>query len=161
MAVDYPDPMAFIRDTYATEAGALERVRKAGLLRLAARGYKSIGLERTNDPQPGDVGVLERVTADGGTEVVSAIHVSDGRWATRQERGLCIDEGARSCERGGYNGQNRNRHSAYRRGDRRKRRAGSRPSYLSGPRLGGPKHRGSGLGHGRAHHGGYELGTDP
>lgn len=91
VAVGYPDPMAFIRGSYASEAEALARVRRAGLLRLAQRGYKSIGLVRTLAPRCGDVAVLRRPTVEGD-DVVCAIRSSD-RWVTRLERGISVDEG--------------------------------------------------------------------
>lgn len=91
LAVGYPDPMAFIRDRYATSGEALELVQKTGLLRLAARGYRSIGLKATKEPLCGDVAVIRRPTVDG-YNVVCAIR-SAGRWVTLLERGLIVDEG--------------------------------------------------------------------
>lgn len=91
VAVGLPDPMAFIRGRYHDEASAMEFVRKSGLVRLASRGYRSIGLERTDDPQPGDVAVLKRPTLDGHN-AVCAIRTGE-RWATLLERGLSVDEG--------------------------------------------------------------------
>lgn len=94
IAVGYPDPMAFIREKYATEAEAIAHVRRAGLVRLAARGYRSIGLARTDAPLIGDVGVLRRPTMGADTTgVVCAIRVSKERWATRLEQGISVDEG--------------------------------------------------------------------
>lgn len=94
VALGYPDPLAFLRGQYADEAGALEHVRRHGLVRLAARGYRSIGLERTADPLPGDVAVLRRPTAGTDTTMaVCAIRLENERWATRLERGISVDEG--------------------------------------------------------------------
>lgn len=91
VACGYPDPMAFIRGRYTTEAQALELVRKTGLLRLAMRGFQSIGLEPTDDPLCGDVAVIRRATVDGDN-VVCAIRSAD-RWVSLLERGLIVDAG--------------------------------------------------------------------
>lgn len=91
VSVGYPDPMAFIRGRYANEAEALAHVRKSGLLRLARRGFESIGLERTKAPTCGDVAIIKRPMLDG-SEAVCAIKSGD-RWAIPLERGISIDEG--------------------------------------------------------------------
>jgi hypothetical protein len=91
IACGYPDPMAFIRGDYTTEAEANELVRSKGLQRLVARGFRDIGLKRTRAPQSGDVGVLRRLTVDGAN-VVCAIR-SGERWVTLIERGLIVDPG--------------------------------------------------------------------
>lgn len=87
----YPDPMAFLRDAYASEAEALEHIRTTGLARLAARGCRAIGLRPTKAPKDGDVAVLRRPTAEGDN-VTCAIRTGD-RWATVIEQGLVVDEG--------------------------------------------------------------------
>lgn len=91
VACGYPDPMAFIRDNYTTEAEALELVRKTGLLRFAVRGARSIGLRATTSPRCGDVAVLRRLTVEGDN-VVCAIR-SGERWVTLLEQGLVVDAG--------------------------------------------------------------------
>lgn len=93
IACGYPDPMAFIRDDYSNEAEALALVRKHGLVRLATKGYASIGLKRTRDPQTGDVAVLRRPMIDDSKEVC-AIRSGD-RWVMLLERGLVVDEGGK------------------------------------------------------------------
>lgn len=90
IAAGYPDPMAFIRGSYATEAEALAHLKRTGLLRLASRGFRSIGLAVTTEPRPGDVAVIKRATVDGGN-VACAIRSGD-RWVTLLERGLLVDE---------------------------------------------------------------------
>lgn len=89
----YPDPMAFIRGSYATEAEALGLATNPGLLKLATRGYRSIGLQQTKRPETGDVAVIRRPTEDGGN-IVCAIRSAD-RWVTLIERGLIVDEGGK------------------------------------------------------------------
>lgn len=91
VAVGYPDPMAFIRGTYHSEAEALEHLQRSGLLRLASRGFKSIGLKVTRAPLHGDVAVFRRPTLDG-EHAVCAIRTGE-RWATRLEQGISVDEG--------------------------------------------------------------------
>lgn len=87
----YPDPMAALREAYGNEAEALELMRGTGLLRLAARGCRSIGLKRTTAPTCGDVAVIRRPTAEGDN-ITCAIR-SGERWVTLRERGLVVDEG--------------------------------------------------------------------
>lgn len=87
----YPDPMAFIREAYASEEEALALVRKSGLVKLATRGFESIGLKRTKAPRTGDVAVIRRPTEDGDN-IVCAIR-SGERWITLMERGIVVDEG--------------------------------------------------------------------
>lgn len=90
--VGYPDPMAWIRGTYATEEEAMAQVRKHGLLKLAARGFASIGLKRTRVPQDGDVAVVKTLT-DEGDNVCCAIR-STGRWVSLIEHGIVADADA-------------------------------------------------------------------
>lgn len=91
LEVGYADPMAFIRGEYANEAEALALVAKHGLVRLATRGYASIGLKRTLAPRSGDVAVLRRPMIDNSS-AVCAIRSGD-RWVMLLERGLVVDEG--------------------------------------------------------------------
>lgn len=91
MEVGYADPMAFIRDTYASEAEALTLVARHGLVKLATQGYASIGLKRTREPITGDVAVLRRPMVDDSA-AVCAIRSGD-RWVMLLERGLVVDEG--------------------------------------------------------------------
>jgi hypothetical protein len=94
LALGYPDPMAFIRDKYASEAEALELIKThGGLVKLATTGYASIGLERIRDGswRPGDVGVLARPMIDG-SDAMCAIR-TETRWVMRLDRGLIADEG--------------------------------------------------------------------
>jgi hypothetical protein len=91
IACGYPDPMAFIRDAYTTEAEADELVAKGRLLRLATRGFRSIGLAPTTEPVSGDVAILRRPSIDGGN-AICAIR-SGERWATLLDRGITIDQG--------------------------------------------------------------------
>ncbi len=87
----HPDPMAFIRGTYGSEAEALALAKDPGLLKLATRGYASIGLMRTKQPETGDVAVIRRPTEDG-LNMACAIRSGD-RWVTLMERGLVVDSG--------------------------------------------------------------------
>ena len=91
VACGYDDPMAFIRDRYASEAEADRLARSPGLVKLATKGFSSIGLARTKEPETGDVAVLRRPTIDGAG-VVCAIR-SGERWVMLLERGLVVDEG--------------------------------------------------------------------
>lgn len=89
----YPDPMAFIRGTYGSAAEATAHVAGTGLLKLATRGFASIGLQRTKQPTCGDVAVIARHT-DDGADVSCAIRSGD-RWVTLMERGLVVDAGGK------------------------------------------------------------------
>ncbi len=91
IAAGHLDPMAFIRGTYSSESEALGLAVDPGLLKLATRGYASIGLQRTKQPECGDVAVLRRPTEDG-PDLVNAIRSGD-RWVTLMERGLVVDGG--------------------------------------------------------------------
>lgn len=90
----YPDPMAFIRGTYSTEAEALGHATSPGLLKLATKGYESIGLQRTKQPESGDVAVIQRPT-EAGPAMVCAIRSGD-RWVMLTERGLVVDGGGKA-----------------------------------------------------------------
>ena len=93
LVAGYDDPMVFIRGTYSNEAEALALVKKYGLVKLATRGYRSIGLKRitASKVESGDVAVLQRPMVDD-SKVVCAIRSGD-RWVMLLERGLVVDEG--------------------------------------------------------------------
>lgn len=90
VALGHPDPMAFIRGSYASEEEVAALLAKPGLLRLADRGFASIGLKRTKAPVNGDVAIIARPTTDG-TDVAGAIRSTD-RWVSRFEHGLLADD---------------------------------------------------------------------
>jgi len=86
----HPDPMAFIRGSYASAEEVAALLQKPGLLRLAHRGFESIGLPQTLEPATGDVGVIHRLT-DDHVDIVCAIR-SGERWVSRLDRGLLVAE---------------------------------------------------------------------
>jgi hypothetical protein len=88
----YPDPMAFIRHAYASEEEAAAAIKAGGgLLKLASKGFASIGLKRTRQARDGDVAVIHRATMDA-LNVTCAIRSSD-RWITLTDRGLLAHDG--------------------------------------------------------------------
>lgn len=93
VALGYPDPMAFIRGSYASDEEALELIERRGLVRLATRGFESIGLERTKEPLTGDVAIIRRPTEDNAN-ITGAIR-SGERWITLMARGIVVDEGGK------------------------------------------------------------------
>lgn len=79
------DPMATWRGTYATRLGVYRRINKSGgFLAAVTLEMEAAGLMRTNDPQPGDVGVVQ-----GPQGPVLAIRTPTG-WACKAERGLIV-----------------------------------------------------------------------
>lgn len=77
------DPAAPWRGTYRTRIEALRIIAGAGgMADLVADGMARAGIPETDDPLPGDVGV---VTMEG--ETVMAIRTMIG-WASRGARGL-------------------------------------------------------------------------
>jgi len=79
------DPATSIRGRYSTRLGC-ERFanRHGGLPAYADEILTGAGLERTDDPQPGDVGLID--TPDGPTVAVRV----DLGWAIKAARGIKI-----------------------------------------------------------------------
>lgn len=78
------DPAAHLRGTYhdvSTCGDVL--VAHRGLLRLMWFLAKSVGMERTNDPKPGDVAVVRFKKLHFG-----AIRMPDGKWAIKMTHGM-------------------------------------------------------------------------
>lgn len=83
----HSDPMAFIRGKYRTGRGAMRRIKEGGgLLQLATYGMIDAGIPEADEPQTGDVGIIERPTEDGLNEAC-AIY-SSGKWVSLGVRGL-------------------------------------------------------------------------
>lgn len=81
----HSDPMAFMRGRYDSERSALRRiVSNGGLVELAKTGMASI--PKVGIPQAGDVGVIERPTADGLNQAC-AIYGGE-RWVTLAAGGI-------------------------------------------------------------------------
>jgi hypothetical protein len=82
------DPMAFIRDRYVGESGALRAVKRGGgLLKLVSRGMASADIPRVDDnPQAGDVAVIKIETEDRLDEACAIW--TGRRWAALGVRGI-------------------------------------------------------------------------
>jgi hypothetical protein len=79
------DPAAHLRGTYASEAECDALLsREGGRLALVAKLAGSVGAVPTDDPQPGDFGVV----AGGTLTDMPAIMAPDGKWAVKSVRGL-------------------------------------------------------------------------
>lgn len=77
------DPAARWRGRYGSARGALRNL-KPGLLPVVAKAMARAGLAATDDPQPGDVGVVQ--TAHGAS---LAIRATTG-WAGKAETGIVV-----------------------------------------------------------------------
>lgn len=84
----HPDPMAFIRASYASPEEVAALLAKPGLLKLAHRGFGSIGLPQTVQPATGDVGIVLRPTDDGVHRACAIM--SGDRWVSRRDHGLDV-----------------------------------------------------------------------
>lgn len=72
------------RLTYTNREDCLSLLaRSRGLLRLVWTMAKEVGAERTDNPAPGDFGVVRYRGLQFG-----AIHISDGKWAIKCSNGL-------------------------------------------------------------------------
>lgn len=85
-----PDPAADFRGRYATARGYLKLAGPEGLRGMIARVAATVGLSPTDDPLPGDIGV---VTLPNGHEA-GAIMGTKG-WVIRAGRGCGV-----ACLRG-------------------------------------------------------------
>jgi len=81
----HDDPFAFMRGDNEREA-MRKLVAARGVLGLAERGMEGLALPRVDEPQLGDVGVIEAPT-DDGVHQACAIY-GDGRWVTLGLRGI-------------------------------------------------------------------------
>lgn len=88
----YPDPMAFIRGRYSSDAEAATLVKQQGLIRLATQGFASIGLARAAHALCGDVAVIKTLTEDGAN-VCCGIRSGD-RWMSLIASGIVGDADA-------------------------------------------------------------------
>lgn len=78
-----PDPVAEFRGRYRTPLGAFRLLKKhGGVEGLVARQAERAGLERTENPKAGDVGVVRY-----GVEVGGAI-CTGPRWALLSDKGV-------------------------------------------------------------------------
>lgn len=86
----HPDPAAHLRGRYRTELGCVRVLARAGgVLAVVGDCARRIGLEPTERPRRGDVGVVMAETAHG---VRAAGGLCLGRrWATRSD-GLVVAE---------------------------------------------------------------------
>lgn len=81
------DPAAVWRGHYRTELGAARKVTRAGgLVAVFAAALEPIGLERTEAPVTGDVGVILASTPRG-LRPAGAI-LAGRRWVTRGKTGI-------------------------------------------------------------------------
>lgn len=85
----YRDPAQALRGTYADQAGAERLAAAVGGLPVLLAGFaRSLGLGPTQEPLPGDVGVVLGVTRRG-VEPGGAIRCGR-RWALLGETGLIV-----------------------------------------------------------------------
>jgi hypothetical protein len=88
LAVTGRDPAAAWRGRYGARRDLVRILGDAGgLPALAASGAKAAGLTETEEPRPGDVGVVMALTAEGD-KPVGAICVGAGRWAALKAAGV-------------------------------------------------------------------------
>lgn len=81
------DPSAPLRDRYRTKIGAKRHIARAGgLVPLIADHMAAAGIPETDEPQPGDLGVV--VTAQGQA---MAIRTASG-WACKGPHGLVLGQ---------------------------------------------------------------------
>lgn len=74
------DPMDFLKPLYTSEYQALRTIREGGgLVALWSRGMADIGAPVVDEPQAGDVGIVESVTEQGPAEVCAIF--TGVRWA--------------------------------------------------------------------------------
>lgn len=79
----HPDPLAFMRDD--DDQAALRRLVKAGgVAGLARQGMAPLILPEPDEPRAGDVGVIERPTADSQQQACAIF--GGERWVTL---GMC------------------------------------------------------------------------
>lgn len=79
------DPAAGFRGTYRRSCQAQDvLILNRGLLALVTRQLAANGVEETDDPQPGDVGVVE--ATEGATVAIRV----DGGWACKSPRGVIV-----------------------------------------------------------------------
>lgn len=80
------DPAAAYRGRYRTALGAARLIARAGgFLGIVAQGMD--GFDRTEDPRPGDVGIIRAAGCEPGSDQAGAIRV-DGRWCVIWAGGL-------------------------------------------------------------------------
>lgn len=84
------DPAAPFRGSYTDAAGAEEVLRSfGGLVAFVDRHLAAVGLERTDEPQTGDVGVIVAPSAlDGEFKHIAAIRFGP-LWMTLSPAGVC------------------------------------------------------------------------
>jgi hypothetical protein len=79
------DPARHLRGRYRTRLGWVRIVRReGGLVALVGRVATAAGMVETQDPAPGAVGVV--LVPDVG--LAGGIHVGEGRWAVKLDRGI-------------------------------------------------------------------------
>lgn len=84
------DPMATWRGRYQTDRGGLRFIKRAGgLVELWERGLWSIGVDRVDEPQAGDVGVVLAINGAMRPEPVGGIWTGT-KWAFAAKRGLAF-----------------------------------------------------------------------
>lgn len=84
------DPMATWRGRYRTDRGGLRFIKRAGgLVQLWERGLLSIGVNRVDEPQAGDVGVVLAINDAMRPEPVGGIWTGT-KWAFAAARGLAF-----------------------------------------------------------------------
>lgn len=84
------DPAGRFRGRYKTLRGAMGCIRRAGSLAIAVTAAMELaGLERTETPAPGDIGLI--ATADGDA---LAIRTERG-WACKSLRGIAMSSTVR------------------------------------------------------------------
>jgi len=79
------DPAASFRGQYRSGAKAAENLApNGGLAGSVAAFFDLAGLKTTNDPKPGDVGVVSM------RRPTCAVYVGGGKWASKGRRGVTI-----------------------------------------------------------------------
>lgn len=83
----YASPIAALGLRYDSERSALRVIAKGGgLVALWTAGMAIVGVPETDEPQAGDVAVIERPTADRLNQAMGLF--TGDRWASLTPRGL-------------------------------------------------------------------------
>lgn len=83
----YASPIKALGLRYDSERSALRVIAKGGgLVALWSAGMTAVGVRDADQPQAGDVAVIERATADGLNQAMGLF--TGDRWASLTPRGL-------------------------------------------------------------------------
>lgn len=79
------DPAAVFRGQYRSGVKAAENLAdNGGIVEAVGKFFAGAGLTATNDPKPGDVGVVSM------RRPTCAVYVGGGKWASKGRRGVTI-----------------------------------------------------------------------